>query len=325
MRPGRGYGTGWTTGCGRGCSTGSPRSAGAGSRTTTGSGSSAVAAAFCRVAACDPWHQADDRAHAVAWTEDWYAGDGWYTGRRHAELRPLQRLGDAPVPVVVLPHPVARWLATGLAERYRLRLRRYLSGRGAFVGGDGALAVPGPLADLPVLRRSHRSGPARSSTPPRCRPGAPGGSPAWMLRYFLSAGCLRADGTLSIGWHGEFLPVRQMYSGPGSPYWAAKGGSLGLLLQAGDLGHGGPARNRCRSRRRGDFTLVARAPRWLRFSWHNRRRHHPGRQPRHRITRPASQARRTTRSTAGGHGPQGPASTSAGPTSARRCGLRCPR
>ncbi len=81
-----------------------------------------------------------------------------------------------------------------------------------------------------------------------------------MLRNFLSAGCLRADGTLSIGWHGEFLPVRQMYSGPGSPYWAAKG-FAGLLLPAGDpVWRSGEEPLPVE---RGDFTRVARAPGWV--------------------------------------------------------------
>ncbi len=39
------------------------------------------------------------------------------------------------------------------------------------------------------------------------------------------------DDVLSIGWHGEWRPLAQSYSGPGSPYWAAKG-LLGVSLPA---------------------------------------------------------------------------------------------
>ena len=53
-----------------------------------------------------------------------------------------------------------------------------------------------------------------------------------MAKYFVTNGALDAEGILSLGWHGEWPAVRQAYSGPGSPYWAAKG-MLGLVLPAG--------------------------------------------------------------------------------------------
>jgi hypothetical protein len=49
------------------------------------------------------------------------------------------------------------------------------------------------------------------------------------LRYFLDREAVNADGLLSLGWHGQHLPLIQEYSGPASPYWASKG-FLGLLL-----------------------------------------------------------------------------------------------
>ncbi|WP_327287762.1 DUF2264 domain-containing protein [Streptomyces sp. NBC_01198] len=52
-----------------------------------------------------------------------------------------------------------------------------------------------------------------------------------MLRHFRGQGAFEPDGLLRLGWRGEWLPIRQAYSGPGSPYWAAKG-MLGLMLPA---------------------------------------------------------------------------------------------
>lgn len=81
-----------------------------------------------------------------------------------------------------------------------------------------------------------------------------------MLQYFLDTGCLHEDGTLSIGWHGEFHPIRQPYSGPGSPYWASKGFAGLLLPAAHPVWQGVEAPLPVE---RGDFTRTARAPGWV--------------------------------------------------------------
>ncbi|MGW3955512.1 DUF2264 domain-containing protein [Streptomyces sp. NPDC004752] len=50
-----------------------------------------------------------------------------------------------------------------------------------------------------------------------------------IISHFVKHDALEPDGLLSLGWHGPWPQMRQSYSGPGSPYWAAKG-MLGLLL-----------------------------------------------------------------------------------------------
>jgi phosphoglycerate dehydrogenase-like enzyme len=216
----------------------------------------AVAAAFSRSAG-GTWDQADIE-HAIARTEDWYRGDGWYSdgGTRNFDhyngwamhLYPLwycRIAGDLAEP--------------GLAERYRDRLRRYLSDAAHLVGGDGAPLFQGrSLTYRFAALAPFWAGAVFDATP--LAPGLTRRIASGMLRYFLSAGCLRADGTLSIGWHGEFLPIRQPYSGPGSPYWAAKG-FAGLLLPAD-----GPVWQSAEEPlpvERGDFTRIARAPGWV--------------------------------------------------------------
>ena len=148
---------------------------------------------------------------------------------------------------------------SGLAERYRSRLRRYLADAAHLVGGDGAPLFQGrSLTYRFAALAPFWAGALFDATP--LAPGLTRRIASGMLRYFLSAGCLRADGTLSIGWHGEFPPVRQTYSGPGSPYWAAKG-FAGLLLPAGD-----PVWRSAEEPlpvERGDFTRVAAAPGWV--------------------------------------------------------------
>jgi hypothetical protein len=51
-----------------------------------------------------------------------------------------------------------------------------------------------------------------------------------IVRHFDDRGAIR-DGVLTMGWHDEWRPLAQSYSGPGSPYWASKG-LLGLALPA---------------------------------------------------------------------------------------------
>ncbi|MGH3170865.1 MAG: DUF2264 domain-containing protein, partial [Trebonia sp.] len=216
----------------------------------------AVAAAFSQSAG-GTWYRGDIE-HAVTRTESWYAGDGWYTdgGLRNFDhyngwamhLYPLwycRIAGDLAGPV--------------LAQRYRSRLRRYLSDAAHLVGADGAPLFQGrSLTYRFAALAPFWAGALFGATP--LAPGQTRRIASGMLRYFLSAGCLSADGTLSIGWHGEFRPIRQAYSGPGSPYWASKG-FAGLLLPASD-----PVWRSAEEPlpvERGDFTRVARAPGWL--------------------------------------------------------------
>ncbi|HZX01936.1 DUF2264 domain-containing protein, partial [Kribbella sp.] len=49
------------------------------------------------------------------------------------------------------------------------------------------------------------------------------------IKYFVERGAYDKVGLLSLGWLDRFEPMRQPYSGPGSPYWASLG-FAGLLL-----------------------------------------------------------------------------------------------
>jgi peptidoglycan/xylan/chitin deacetylase (PgdA/CDA1 family) len=49
------------------------------------------------------------------------------------------------------------------------------------------------------------------------------------VNTFLAKGAAKEDGILSMGYHREFTPMLEAYSGPASPYWAFKGFSFLLL------------------------------------------------------------------------------------------------
>jgi hypothetical protein len=216
----------------------------------------AVAAAFSRSAG-GPWDPADIE-HAIARTETWYAGGGWYTdgGTRNFDHYNGWAMHLYPLWYCRIAGSLA---GPGLAERYRSRLRRYLADAAHLVGGDGAPLFQGrSLTYRFAALAPFWAGALFDATP--LAPGLTRRIASGMLRYFLSAGCVRADGTLPIGWHGEFLPVRQPYSGPGSPYWASKG-FAGLLLPASD-----PVWQSAEEPlpvERGDFTRAVRAPGWV--------------------------------------------------------------
>jgi hypothetical protein len=216
----------------------------------------AVAAAFAQ--SVGGTQGQGDIEHAIARTESWYAGDGWYTdgGTRNFDHYNGWAMHLYPLWYCRIAGDLA---GPGLAQRYQSRLRRYLADAACLVGGDGAPLFQGrSLTYRFAALAPFWAGALFDATP--LAPGLTRRIASGMLRYFLSAGCLRPDGTLSIGWHGEFRPVRQSYSGPGSPYWAAKG-FAGLLLPADD-----PVWQSAEEPlpvERGDFTRVVRAPGWV--------------------------------------------------------------
>ncbi|UED82819.1 DUF2264 domain-containing protein [Streptomyces profundus] len=80
------------------------------------------------------------------------------------------------------------------------------------------------------------------------------------LRHFTEHGVPDRDGLLTLGWHHAWPPMKQSYSGPGSPYWAAKG-MLGLALPADHPVWTAPEEPL--PVERGDVQRVIEAPGWL--------------------------------------------------------------
>ncbi|MFD5078560.1 DUF2264 domain-containing protein [Streptomyces sp. NPDC058371] len=188
-----------------------------------------VTEAFARTAGGE-WRQQDlDRT--IALTDGWYAGDGWYsdglTGGEHRNfdhyngwamhLYPLwfcRILGDA--------------APSGLLDRYRARLRRFLGDQRLLVGANGSPLVQGrSLTYRHAALASLWTGALFDATP--LSPGETRAIASRMLDHFTGHGATDGAGLLTLGWHRPFRGILQVYSGPASPYWASKG-FIGLAL-----------------------------------------------------------------------------------------------
>ncbi|TDC61276.1 DUF2264 domain-containing protein, partial [Streptomyces hainanensis] len=191
----------------------------------------AVTEAFARTVG-GSWQQRDlDRT--VELTDTWYAGDGWYSdglaGGAHRNFDHYN--GWA---MHFYPPWFCRILGAdappGLLDRYRDRLRRHLEDHRLLTGGNGSPLIQGRsltyrfAALAPVW-----TGALFDATP--LPPGETRRLATATFTHFLDHGAVREDGLLSLGWHHAFPRIRQEYSGPASPYWAAKG-FAGLLLPA---------------------------------------------------------------------------------------------
>ncbi|MER8042370.1 DUF2264 domain-containing protein [Streptomyces sp. NPDC094032] len=158
--------------------------------------------------------------------EDWYLGDGWYSDGDN-------RAFDHYNAWALHLYPVLHAHLSGdraLLDRYGPRLRAQLDAHVHLFDTNGA---PLPYGRSLTYRFAAAAAPwlgaLTGHTP--LTPGATRRLASGSLRYFLDRGATDARGRLTLGWHGPYEPVLQSYSGPGSPYWAAKG-FLGLLLPA---------------------------------------------------------------------------------------------
>lgn len=171
-------------------------------------------------------HDPDEIDAGLARIEDWYVGDGWYTdgGRQCFDYYNAWAMHL---------YPLLWARMAGRQDRldvYRERLRRFLSGFVHFFGGDGAPIHQGRsltyrFASLAPLW----AGAVFDASP--LAPGVTRRVASGVLRHFTERGVPDERGLLPLGWYGTFLPATQPYSGPASPYWAAKG-FLGLMLPA---------------------------------------------------------------------------------------------
>ncbi len=113
------------------------------------------------------------------------------------------------------------------AQTYRQRLRRFLEDFPYLFASDGAPLHQGRSLIYRFASAAAIWAGALADASP-LPPGETRRIASGIVKHFLERGAVR-DGVLTMGWHGEFLPMAQSYSGPGSPYWASKG-FLGLLL-----------------------------------------------------------------------------------------------
>ncbi|WP_329047728.1 DUF2264 domain-containing protein [Amycolatopsis sp. NBC_01488] len=116
-----------------------------------------------------------------------------------------------------------------LRKQWEADLRRYLDDAIRLVGADGSPLLQGRS----LTYRFAAAAPfwVGALTGAGLRPGLTRRVASGMVRHFTGHEALEPDGLLGLGWHRAWPAMRQSYSGPGSPYWAAKG-MLGLALPA---------------------------------------------------------------------------------------------
>ncbi|MFB4275551.1 DUF2264 domain-containing protein [Nonomuraea sp. MTCD27] len=140
---------------------------------------------------------------------------------------------------------------------YLSRLERFLDDAVHLVGADGSPLVQGRSLAYRFAAATPFWVGARAGV------GSPGllrRAASGIVRHFADRGAPDGDGLLTLGWHGPWRAIAQDYSGPGSPYWAAKG-LFGLSLPADHpvwtaVEEPLPVET-------GDFGRVVRAPGWL--------------------------------------------------------------
>ncbi|ADD45994.1 DUF2264 domain-containing protein [Stackebrandtia nassauensis] len=162
----------------------------------------------------------------VRWVESWHLGDGWYTDGQRRNI-------DYYNAWVIHPFLWAWYDMVGDRDpdgawRWRQRLAAFLRSYGLMFGSNGSPVQQGRsltyrTATLAPLWLGQFTGAATED------PGAVRRIASGTLKYFVDAG-VGADGPPSLGWRGgEYLPLTQYYSGPGSPLFAGMG-FLGLAL-----------------------------------------------------------------------------------------------
>jgi len=120
-------------------------------------------------------------------------------------------------------------LAAGRTAHDVAALDRYLQDAIHLVGADGSPLIQGRS----LIYRFAAAAPfwvGALAEVPSVSAGALRHGANRIVAHFDDNEALEGD-VLSMGWHGEWRQLAQSYSGPGSPYWAAKG-LLGLALPA---------------------------------------------------------------------------------------------
>ncbi|MFD3423867.1 DUF2264 domain-containing protein [Streptomyces decoyicus] len=165
---------------------------------------------------------------ALTRIEDWYRGDGWYSDGDNRAFDHYNAWAMHFYPVLHAHLTDDRTLLAG----YGARLHAQLDGCTRLFDANGA---PMPFGRSLTYRFAATAAPwlgaLTGHTP--LTPGATRRLASGALRHFLDRGAVTDDGLLPLGWYGPYAPMLQSYSGPASPYWAAKG-FLGLLLPADD-------------------------------------------------------------------------------------------
>ena len=205
-----------------------------------------------------PW-SADDVAEDLATHDTFRRADGWLSDGQERAYDHYAGWALHLYPTLWARMAGAAQLAAGRRERDVAALDRFLQDAVALIGADGspliqgrsltyrfAAAAPfwvGAIAEVPSLT----AGQLRHAA-------------SRIVTHFAQRGAPDERGVLSLGWHDAWPRLAQAYSGPGSPYWAAKG-LLGLALPADHPVWTSPAQPL--PVQTTDIVRAVRAPGWL--------------------------------------------------------------
>ncbi|WP_326718320.1 DUF2264 domain-containing protein [Streptomyces sp. NBC_00243] len=163
--------------------------------------------------------------------EKWYLGNGWYTDGADRRIDYYNAWAFHLYPLFwtdIADGGARSDRAAELRNTYRERLRSFLADYVHLVAADGAPVHQGRS----LIYRFAAAVPFWTGAMFDCSPLSPGlarRAASGMLLHFARNSVPDRHGLLTLGWHREFLPMTQEYSGPASPYWASKA-FCGLLL-----------------------------------------------------------------------------------------------
>ncbi|WP_034270411.1 DUF2264 domain-containing protein [Actinospica robiniae] len=176
-----------------------------------------------------PW-SLDDMHADLALHESFVREGGWYSDGDERSFDHYCGWALHLYPILWSRMSGAADLAAPLLPEYTARLDRFLLDAIRLVGADGSPLLQGRslvyrfAAAAPFWIGAYAG--TGAVEPGRLRRAATG-----IVKHFVDRGAPDKDGLLTLGWHHEWRGLAQNYSGPGSPYWAAKG-MLGLALPA---------------------------------------------------------------------------------------------
>ncbi|GAA1604177.1 DUF2264 domain-containing protein [Kribbella hippodromi] len=153
-----------------------------------------------------------------------YLDEGWYTDGRDGNV-------DWYAGFVMQLFSLWYCRMSGDQDRqvqYAARLKAYVAGAAELFGADGAPLYQGrSLIYRHAVVGALWAGAIFDANP--LPPGRLRRTCLGAIKYFVDRDAYDDDRLLSQGWHGRFDPMRQSYSGPGSPYWSSLG-LAGLVL-----------------------------------------------------------------------------------------------
>jgi len=204
-------------------------------------------------------YSAEDIEADLATHDSFYRADGWYSDGDERAYDHYNGWALHLYPVLWGRMVGGDDLAAGRGATDIARLEEFLRDYVRLIGADGSPLIQGRsliyrFAAAAPLWAGAMAG-VESVSPGRLRRAASG-----MMAHFAEHGVPDERGLLTLGWHRQWRPMAQSYSGPSSPYWAAKG-MLGLALGADHpvwtaVEEPLPVED-------GDDVWIARAPGWL--------------------------------------------------------------